>query len=138
MNETISFFIRQARRVPSSLLGMNSVSINSNIHFPLGWHSLSLLQCLVNTSKHTHDPLYSLALYKDSSILAMGSRNIHVWDVSSKKVTKTVTGHAKCQPCHKDGDCRQHLVLLLPVREGGVHVVPGGEGDEQCEDPGGE
>ena len=31
---------------------------------------------------------------KDGSILAMASRNIHIWDVSSKKVNKTVTGHA--------------------------------------------
>eukprot|EP00090_Calanus_glacialis_P015613 TRINITY_DN2460_c0_g1_i2.p1 TRINITY_DN2460_c0_g1~~TRINITY_DN2460_c0_g1_i2.p1 ORF type:complete len:606 (-),score=281.26 TRINITY_DN2460_c0_g1_i2:53-1870(-) len=51
-------------------------------------------QCLVETIKHTQDPVFSLALNKDGSILAMGSRNIHIWDVSSKKVTKTVTGHA--------------------------------------------
>jgi len=38
--------------------------------------------------------VYSLALNKDGCILAMGSRNIHTWDMSSKKVIKKVTGHA--------------------------------------------
>jgi len=51
-------------------------------------------QCLVDTIKHTKNPVYYLALNKDGSIQAMGSRNIHILDVSSKKVTKTVTGHA--------------------------------------------
>ena len=51
-------------------------------------------QCLVETIKHTQDPVYSVALNKDGSILAMGPRNINTWDLSSKRVTKTVIGHA--------------------------------------------
>jgi len=51
-------------------------------------------QCPVDTTKHTQDSMYSLALNKDGFILVMGSRNIHIWEVSRKKVNKTVTGHA--------------------------------------------
>ena len=37
-------------------------------------------QCLVETIKHTQDPVYSMAQNKDGSTLAMGSRNIHICD----------------------------------------------------------
>jgi len=51
-------------------------------------------QCLLSSIKHSTDPLHSLALNKEETMLAMGSRNIHIWDMASKKVTKTLTGHA--------------------------------------------
>ena len=51
-------------------------------------------QCLLSTIKHSTDPLHSLALNKEETMLVMGSRNIHIWDISIKKVTKSLTGHA--------------------------------------------
>ena len=93
-----------------------------------GTVSLSIpKQCLVDTIKHTQDLVYSLALNKDGSTLAMGSRNIHIWDLSNEKEMQTVTGHV-------------NPVTRLEVlgRDGGVHVVPVGKGAKQCDDLGGE
>jgi len=51
-------------------------------------------QCLVSTLMHSPDPIHSLALNKEETMLAMGSRNIHIWDLVSSKVVRTLTGHA--------------------------------------------
>ena len=56
--------------------------------------SIPKLHCLVDTIKHSQDLVYSLALHKDGSILAKSYRNIHIRDIASKKVIKTVTGLA--------------------------------------------
>jgi len=50
--------------------------------------------CLVSTIKPCPDPVHSLVLAKNDSILAIGSRNIKIWDISSHRVLKTLTGHA--------------------------------------------
>jgi len=40
------------------------------------------------------DPIFSLAISLDDSLLATGSRAIRVWDVASQRLVKTLTGHA--------------------------------------------
>jgi len=40
------------------------------------------------------DPIFSLAMSKDDSLVATGSRAIRVWDVASQRLVKTLTGHA--------------------------------------------
>ena len=44
-------------------------------------------KCLVSTIKYSTNPLHSLALNNEESMLAMGS---HIWDKPSKIVTKTL------------------------------------------------
>jgi len=51
-------------------------------------------QCLISTFKHSNDPIFSMALNRKENLLAMGSRNIFILDIATKKVTKTLTGHA--------------------------------------------
>jgi len=51
-------------------------------------------QCLVSTFMHSPEPIHSLALNKEETMLAMGSRNIHIWDLVSSEVVRTMTGHA--------------------------------------------
>eukprot|EP00092_Neocalanus_flemingeri_P016568 GFUD01017928.1.p1 GENE.GFUD01017928.1~~GFUD01017928.1.p1 ORF type:complete len:622 (-),score=257.62 GFUD01017928.1:219-2084(-) len=50
--------------------------------------------CLVSTVRPCPGPAHSLALSKDGSIFAIGSRNIVIWDTVRQMVVKTVTGHA--------------------------------------------
>jgi len=51
-------------------------------------------QSLVTTFTHSPDPVHSLALNRKENLLAMGSRKVHVWDISNNKVINTFTGHA--------------------------------------------
>ena len=47
---------------------------------------------MVSTIKHSTNHLHFLVLINEETMLAMGSRNIHIWDMAmaSKKVTKTL------------------------------------------------
>ena len=58
-----------------------------------GRHSLPLLHPQPSSTPRRRRTLCT-PWPREGWLLAMASRNIHFWDVSSKKVNKTVTGHA--------------------------------------------
>jgi len=51
-------------------------------------------QELVSSFKPISQPIYSIAVNKDQTYLALGSRNIFIWDLSKKSISKKLTGHA--------------------------------------------